>query len=59
MFDLQEGQEVASYQAAADTINGFHFHPFLPMAATASGKPRLLDFWLETQHSSSFKEGVA
>ena len=47
VFDLQEGQEVASYQAAADTINGFHFHPFLPLAATASGKPRLLDFWIE------------
>ena len=46
MFDLQEGQEVASYQAAADTVNGFHFHPFLPLTATASGKPRLLDFWI-------------
>lgn len=46
MFDLQEGQEVASYQAAADTVNGFHFHPFLPLAATASGKPRLRDLWI-------------
>ncbi len=38
IFDLQEGQEVAGYQAAADTVNGFQFHPFLPLAATASGK---------------------
>ena len=38
IFDLQEGQEVASYQAAADTVNGLQFHPFLPLAATASGK---------------------
>jgi hypothetical protein len=46
VFDLQEGQEVAGYQAAADTVNGFHFHPFLPLAATASGKPRLRDLWI-------------
>ena len=47
VFDLQEGQDVASYQTAADNVNGFHFHPFLPLAATASGKPCLLDFWIE------------
>ena len=41
VFDLQEGQEVASHQVAADTVNGFQFHPFLPLAATASGKHAL------------------
>ncbi len=40
VFDLQDGQEVASYAAAADTVNGFQFHPFLPLAATASGQHR-------------------
>lgn len=38
IFDLQDGQEVGSYAAAADTVNGFQFHPFLPLAATASGE---------------------
>ena len=38
VFDLQDGQEVGSYPAAADTVNGFQFHPFLPLAATASGR---------------------
>ena len=46
---------MASYQAAADTINGFHFHPFLPLAATASGKPRLLDFWIEDAAQLQFQ----
>lgn len=37
VFDLRDGTEVANYQAANDTVNGFEFHPYLPFAATASG----------------------
>ncbi|EIE24132.1 WD40 repeat-like protein, partial [Coccomyxa subellipsoidea C-169] len=37
VFDLRTGEPVASHTAAADTVNGFHFHPFLPLAASASG----------------------
>ncbi|KAF8411229.1 hypothetical protein HHK36_003775 [Tetracentron sinense] len=40
IYDLQTGQWVASFQAASDTVNGFCFHPFLPMAATSSGHRR-------------------
>ncbi|OVA14428.1 WD40 repeat [Macleaya cordata] len=40
IYDLQTGQWVASYQAASDTVNGFSFHPFLPMSATSSGHRR-------------------
>jgi hypothetical protein len=40
VFDLQNGQEVASFQAAADTVNGVHFSPCLPLLATASGHRR-------------------
>ncbi|PIN18577.1 Guanine nucleotide-binding protein [Handroanthus impetiginosus] len=40
IYDLQTGQWVSSFQAASDTINGFSFHPFLPMAATSSGHRR-------------------
>jgi hypothetical protein len=37
VFDLRTGEPVASHTVAADTVNGFHFHPFLPLAAIASG----------------------
>lgn len=37
VFDLRTGEPVASHNAAADTLNGVQFHPFLPLAATASG----------------------
>ncbi|KAM0011781.1 putative transcription factor WD40-like family [Helianthus debilis subsp. tardiflorus] len=40
IYDLQTGQWVSSFQAASDTVSGFSFHPFLPMAATASGHRR-------------------
>ncbi|KAL3820591.1 hypothetical protein ACJIZ3_006496 [Penstemon smallii] len=40
IYDLQTGQWLSSFQAASDTINGFAFHPFLPMAATSSGHRR-------------------
>nr|GEW97432.1 hypothetical protein [Tanacetum cinerariifolium] len=40
--DLQMGQWVSSFQAASDTVSGFSFHPFLPMAATASGHRRFV-----------------
>ncbi len=36
-FDLTTGEQVSSFHAATDTVNGFHFHPYLPLAATASG----------------------
>ncbi|KAJ8765877.1 hypothetical protein K2173_020393 [Erythroxylum novogranatense] len=40
LYDLQTGQWTSGFQAAADTINGFSFHPWLPMAATSSGHRR-------------------
>ena len=39
VFDLTDGQPVLSWQAAADTVNGVGFHPYLPLAVSASGKP--------------------
>lgn len=42
IYDLQTGQWVSSFQAALDTVNGFSFHPFLPMAATSSGHRRFI-----------------
>ena len=38
MFDLADGSLVTSFKAAADTVNGLQFHPFMPLAATASGR---------------------
>ncbi|XP_057764645.1 uncharacterized protein LOC130985597 [Salvia miltiorrhiza] len=43
IYDLQTGEWVSSFQAALDTVNGFGFHPFLPMAATSSGHRRYID----------------
>ncbi|KDP20885.1 hypothetical protein JCGZ_21356 [Jatropha curcas] len=40
IYDLQTGQWTSSFQAAADTVSGFSFHPFLPMAASSSGHRR-------------------
>ncbi|XXG58957.1 hypothetical protein AAC387_Pa04g1132 [Persea americana] len=40
IYDLQTGQWISSFQAASDTVNGFCFHPSLPMAATSSGHRR-------------------
>ncbi|XP_077254008.1 transducin/WD40 repeat-like superfamily protein [Tasmannia lanceolata] len=40
IYDLQNGQWVSSFQAASDTVNGFCFHPYLPMAASSSGHRR-------------------
>ncbi|XP_021294493.1 telomerase Cajal body protein 1 [Herrania umbratica] len=40
IYDLQTGQWVSGFQVAADTVNGFSFHPFLPMATTSSGHRR-------------------
>lgn len=42
VFDLRTGEPVASHTASADTLNGFQFHSFLPLAATASGAGLLL-----------------
>ncbi|KAI4977966.1 hypothetical protein ZWY2020_014520 [Hordeum vulgare] len=40
IYDLQGGQWVTGFQAAADTVNGFTFHPYLPLATTSSGHRR-------------------
>lgn len=40
IYDLQTGKWISGFQAAADTVNGFSFHPFLPMAASSSGHRR-------------------
>ncbi|XP_044955068.1 uncharacterized protein LOC123405458 [Hordeum vulgare subsp. vulgare] len=40
IYDLQGGQWVKGFQAAADTVNGFSFHPYLPLATTSSGHKR-------------------
>ncbi|XP_043688724.1 telomerase Cajal body protein 1 isoform X2 [Telopea speciosissima] len=42
IYDLQTGQWLASFQAASDTVNGFCFHPFLPLAASSSGHRRFV-----------------
>ncbi|PON50413.1 Quinoprotein alcohol dehydrogenase-like superfamily [Trema orientale] len=42
IYDLQTGQWKSSFQAALDTVNGFSFHPYLPMAASSSGHRRFL-----------------
>ncbi|CAI5458934.1 unnamed protein product [Closterium sp. Yama58-4] len=39
-FDLATGSKIAAFQAAQDTVNGFAFHPCLPLAATSSGQRR-------------------
>ncbi|KAI4312108.1 hypothetical protein MLD38_036960 [Melastoma candidum] len=40
VYDVQTGQWVSGFQAASDTVNGFSFHPFLPMATSSSGQRR-------------------
>ncbi|XP_074272139.1 uncharacterized protein LOC141596039 [Silene latifolia] len=40
IYDLQTGQWTSSFAAASDTVNGFSFHPYLPMAVTSSGHRR-------------------
>ncbi|XP_021902199.1 telomerase Cajal body protein 1 [Carica papaya] len=52
IYDLQTGQWISGFQAAADTVNGFSFHPFLPMAASSSGHRRFLipDYGSEDLH---------
>jgi hypothetical protein len=40
VFDLCDGRQVASFQAAADTVNGVDFSPCLGLLATASGHRR-------------------
>ncbi|XP_062161405.1 uncharacterized protein LOC133868510 [Alnus glutinosa] len=42
IYDLQTGQWVSSFHAALDTVSGFSFHPFLPMAASSSGHRRFV-----------------
>ncbi|KAJ4703374.1 telomerase Cajal body protein 1-like [Melia azedarach] len=52
IYDLQTGQWISGFQAAADTVNGFSFHPFLPMAASSSGHRRFPDDGNEDLHLS-------
>ncbi|EFN60077.1 hypothetical protein CHLNCDRAFT_133375 [Chlorella variabilis] len=40
VFDLRDGSVAGQFVAAEDTVNGVHFHPFLPLLATASGHRR-------------------
>ncbi|KMT04497.1 hypothetical protein BVRB_8g181630 [Beta vulgaris subsp. vulgaris] len=40
IYDLQTGQWTSSITAASDTVNGFSFHPYLPMAVSTSGHRR-------------------
>ncbi|WOK99193.1 hypothetical protein Cni_G07905 [Canna indica] len=40
IYDLQSGEWASSFQAASDTVNGFSFHPYLPLAASSSGNRR-------------------
>jgi hypothetical protein len=40
VFDLCDGRQVTSFQAAADTVNGVDFSPCLGLLATASGHRR-------------------
>ncbi|KAI9120551.1 hypothetical protein K1719_007584 [Acacia pycnantha] len=42
IYDLQTGQWVSCFQAASDTVNGFSFHPFLPLAVSSSGHRRFV-----------------
>eukprot|EP00884_Botryococcus_braunii_P006725 jgi/Botrbrau1/16053/Bobra.7_2s0027.1 len=37
VFDLASGAAVANFGVADDVVNGFQFHPYLPLAATATG----------------------
>lgn len=40
IYDLQTGQWTLGFQAALDTVNGFSFHPSLPLAVSSSGQRR-------------------
>ncbi|KAJ7946902.1 telomerase Cajal body protein 1 [Quillaja saponaria] len=42
IYDLQTGQWISGYQAASDTVSGFSFHPFLPLAVSSSGHRRFV-----------------
>ncbi len=67
VFDLQDGSPVAKHRVAQDTVNGFSFHPWLPLAAVASGRPLpgfvlplpLLRWTVYLSPGSSLHEGFA
>ncbi|KAI3429583.1 hypothetical protein D9Q98_005669 [Chlorella vulgaris] len=50
VFDLCDGSPAGQFAAAADTVNGVSFHPFLPLLATASGQRR---YYLAASDSGS------
>jgi hypothetical protein len=60
VFDLCDGRQVASFQAAADTVNGVDFSPCLGLLATASGHRRFallpVDGWEQAAESDSEKQ---
>ncbi|KAL8151277.1 hypothetical protein V2J09_021085 [Rumex salicifolius] len=51
IYSLQTGNWKSSFQAASDTVNGFTFHPYLPMAASSSGHRR---FAVPDDHDEEF-----
>ncbi|KAH8511963.1 hypothetical protein H0E87_009234 [Populus deltoides] len=56
-YDLQNGQWISGFHAATDTVNGFSFHPFLPMAVSSSGHRRfqIPDDCDENLHLTSYE----
>lgn len=40
IYDLQTGEWITNFRAAYDTVNGFCFHPSLPLAVSSSGHRR-------------------
>lgn len=59
IYDLKTGKWISGFQAAADTVNGFSFHPFLPMAASSSGHRRFPDDDFEDLHLSGDENCVS
>ncbi|KAJ3676678.1 hypothetical protein LUZ60_004090 [Juncus effusus] len=57
IYDLQTGQWVTGFQAASDTVNGFMFHPYLPLAASSSGHRRFGTIDDDSDESSSTLNG--
>ncbi|KAH8968590.1 hypothetical protein BDL97_03G134500 [Sphagnum fallax] len=58
IYDLQSGEWISSFQAASDTVNGFGFHPTLPLGVTSSGHRRIgLEFEDEEQRNNFDSSG--
>ena len=37
LYDLTKGEQVATFEASPDAVNGVSIHPYIPLLATASG----------------------